>query len=69
MRVGTEIGMGGGTQRRLDFTLTFYLIRVCDKFPFKYNHITDCVGLYSVLLKKRIMKNLINENRRKIPFL
>lgn len=45
--VGTDTDTGGqgwGTQR-LDFTLTFYLLKVCDKFPVKYNRMTDCVGL------------------------
>lgn len=44
--VGTDIDTGdrdGRTQRRLDFTLTLYLLRVCDKFPVKYNHMTDSV--------------------------
>lgn len=51
-----------GTQRRLDFALTLYLLRVCDKFPVEYYHMTDSVlasigsSLRKILWRKILMR-------------
>lgn len=52
----------GETQRRLDFSLTLYLLRVCDKFPVEYNGMTDSVlasigsSLRKILWRKILMR-------------